>query len=441
MMAGRIRFVVLAIVWIATLSAILAWLLSTQETRLSLLAAGPRNGESFQLASVIAQVFNNAKRHTRIDVFETSGSAENIRLLEAGQVDFATLQADTRVGDSVNAVASLYFDAYQLIVKASSDIQDFEGLRGHRVAIGPVGSGQFESFWFVAEHYGLTMDQLTALPISEDAANFAMIMGQVDAVFKVRAPGNLSISELVREHPMRLVPIRQSEALSLKRPAISRGVIPLGSYKGAPPLPRSDQTTTVLERLLVARAEVDSDLVQALTRLLFESRSKLIALNKLAGFISPVNSEGRISIPVHLGAQRYYDREKPDFWQQNTRLLASLLYVVAILTSAGLALRSHMMRRRKIRIGHYNEKLMEIAEQVRHAPSPETLYQLKDQLVKMLQRVVHDLNSDRVSQEEFEHFSFTWQAVDTMVRDSLALAGYPQNRGKPSALQGRRSNG
>jgi hypothetical protein len=52
MMEGRIRFVVLAIVWIATLSAILAWLLSMQETRLSL-AAGPRNGESFQLASAI----------------------------------------------------------------------------------------------------------------------------------------------------------------------------------------------------------------------------------------------------------------------------------------------------------------------------------------------------------------------------------------------------
>jgi hypothetical protein len=27
-----------------------------------------------------------------------------------------------------------------------------------------------------------------------------------------------------------------------------------------------------------------------------------------------------------------------------------------------------------------------------------------------------------VSQDEFEHFSFTWQAVDTVVRDRLSVA-------------------
>jgi TRAP transporter TAXI family solute receptor len=440
MMEGKVRYVVVAIIWVATLSAVLVWALSTQETRLSI-AAGPRSGESFQLASAIAQVFNDAATHTSIDVFETSGSAENVRLLEAGQVDFATVQADTRVDDTVNAVASLYFDAYQLIVNASSDIQGFEDLKGYRVAIGPANSGQNGSFWFVAQHYGLSSDQLVALPMSEDAANFAMIMGQVYAVFRVRAPGNLSIRELVRDHPMRLVPIQQSEALSLKRPAISTGVIPLGSYRGSPPLPVSDQTTTVLERLLVARADLDADLVFALTHILFEHRSELIALNNLAGFISAIDSEGRISMPLHPGARRYYDREKPDFWQQNTRILASLLYVVALLTSAALALRSHLMRRRKVRIGHYNMHLMEIAEQARHTPSSQTLYELKDQLVNMLQQVVQDLDKERVTQEEFEHFSFTWQAVDTMVRDSLSLAGHPMARGDPSTYEGRRSSG
>jgi hypothetical protein len=30
---------------------------------------------------------------------------------------------------------------------------------------------------------------------------------------------------------------------------------------------------------------------------------------------------------------------------------------------------------------------------------------------------VNDLDAERVTQEEFDHFSFTWQAVDTLVRD------------------------
>ena len=72
MMEGKIRFIVVAIVWLATLSAILGWVLSTRETRLSF-AAGPRSGESFQLASAIAQVFNETVPNVTIEVFEGNG--------------------------------------------------------------------------------------------------------------------------------------------------------------------------------------------------------------------------------------------------------------------------------------------------------------------------------------------------------------------------------
>ena len=43
-----------------------------------------------------------------------------------------------------------------------------------------------------------------------------------------------------------------------------------------------------------------------------------------------------------------------------------------------------------------------------------------DRLIEILKEVVHDLDTERVSQEEFDHFSFTWQAVDTLLRDRSA---------------------
>ena len=43
--------------------------------------------------------------------------------------------------------------------------------------------------------------------------------------------------------------------------------------------------------------------------------------------------------------------------------------------------------------------------------------------------MVNDLDSDRVNQEEFEHFSFTWQAVDALVRDRLVLIREPTDTG------------
>ena len=224
-MQGRTRFFVLAIVWVATLSAVLLWFLSTQTERLAI-AAGPRDGEAFQLVRSIAEVFNATMSHAQLDVFETGGTSDNIRLLQEGQVDFATAQADYMVDESIAAVASLYFDAYQLIVNAETPVQTFNDLAGRRVAIAPEGSGQNRTFWFVSEHYGLSSDDLVALPMSEQAADFAMTMGQVDAIFRVRAPGNAAIRRLVRDHPTRLVPIHQSKALALSRPSLAPGVVP-----------------------------------------------------------------------------------------------------------------------------------------------------------------------------------------------------------------------
>lgn len=415
------RLIIVAVIWVTTLSAVLLWFLATRGTYLAL-AAGPRDSESFQLATAIATVFNATASNARIDVFETGGSGENVQLLESGQVELATIQTGIQVNQKVTAVASLYYDAFQLIVNPDTEIRQFKDLAGHRVAIAPAGSGQNEAFWFLAEHYGLTPDHLTALPMAEAAANFAMMMNQVDAVFRVRVPGNAAIRQLVSDHPMELVPIRQADALALQQPALKTGVIPVGAYRGAPPLPQADLPTATLARVLVAGADVHPDLVYALTRVLFDRYTELVALTGLAGFIQPIDSNSRISIPLHPGAQRYYDREKPGFWQRNTRILASLLYVVAIFSSVAIALRSRLLRVRKVHVSDYNRQLMAIAEQARYADSHEQLLKLKDSLVGMLQQIVNDLSKDRVTQEEFEHFSFTWQAVDTVVRDRLLLA-------------------
>ena len=44
---------------------------------------------------------------------------------------------------------------------------------------------------------------------------------------------------------------------------------------------------------------------------------------------------------------------------------------------------------------------------------------MRARLMYMLRQLIVDLDQDRVSQDEFEHFSFTWGAVDTLVRDRL----------------------
>jgi hypothetical protein len=171
----------------------------------------------------------------------------------------------------------------------------------------------------------------------------------------------------------------------------------------------------------VARAELDTDLVYRITQAIFETRSDILESSKLAGFIGPLPDDGSSVIASHPGARAYFDREKPGFMQENARLVSAMLYISAIVCSGLLALRTHWVRSRRLRMHTFNRRLMEIAAGARDETEIPKLMQGKHMLMDMLREVVEDLESERVNQEEFEHFSFTWQAVDALLRDRLNL--------------------
>jgi hypothetical protein len=63
---------------------------------------------------------------------------------------------------------------------------------------------------------------------------------------------------------------------------------------------------------------------------------------------------------------------------------------------------------------------MRISEDARQSHEVNELFGLRDELHQILRKVLEDLEQDRVTREEFDFFSFTWQAADTVVRDELA---------------------
>lgn len=421
LISPRLRIILIVAVWFIALAALVIWLGSSRVQRVAI-AGGPAGSETLVLTEAIAKVLNQKKLGFRLLVFETGGSRQNLELLEKGRVDLAEIQGDTPVSDRIMGVTTLYQDAYHLITRGEAGLGTFADLAGHRVAIPPQSSGQFNSFWFLARHFGITDDLPRALPMSEDAANFAMELGQVDAVFRVRAPGNDAIRQLIGDRNLQLIALEQAEALALKQPAIAPGMIPRGSYRGSPALPAQNLDTAVVDRLLVARADLDEGLVYKITRAIYENRSEILDHTLLAGFIGPLPDDSDSVITAHPGARAYFDREKPGIMQRNARLVSAILYVVAIVVSALLALRTHWVRSRRLRMHGFNRRLMEMAALARAAHGSEDLLVHKHELMDILEEVVTDLEREKVSQDEFEHFSFTWQAVDALVRDRLLIA-------------------
>lgn len=379
----RFRLLVVMVLWVATVLALVLWLGGRQDYRVSI-AAGPAASETFELLSTVADVLNEMDNGLTVEVFETGGTQENMELLETGQIDFATVQADSLMPEEALGVARLYPDAYHLVVNGASGIAHFSQLRGHRVAIPPESSAQNASFWFLVRHYHLQAEDFVALPMSAAASNFAMVQGQVDAVFRVRAPGNPHIEELIGDHNMEIVSINQSGALALKQPALSSGFIPRGSYRGYPALPATDLPTAILDRLLVASVELPEQVVYRFARELFNARSDIVSRYPLAGFISPLDDDARSAVPAHPGARSYFEREKPGLVQQNAKMASAVLYAIVILSTGLIAVRSRWLKTRRVRMGGFNARLMQIVEGARDNTNYDQLIAHKNQLMDIL---------------------------------------------------------
>ena len=399
--------VVIALIW--------AWMAYERDrVRTLTVAAGPRDGEAYVLMEALADVVDRHAPRIDLVVLETQGTGINYELLSQGSVDLAAVQGNLPPSSVARLVARLYPDAFQLVARDEAAIETVSDLRGKKIALPPRGSGQYDSFWFLAAHYGLKASDFEARPMSSESANWAMLSQGVDAVFRVRAPGNASVRELIETSPSRVVPIEQAEAMRLQQPAIEAGMLPKGSYRGWPTLPERDLETAVVQRLLVAHEDLDPALVNTLTALLFERRRELVDRTPLAGFIARPEEAGGTFMPLHEGAEQYFQREEPGFLQENAEPIALGVTLLILLGSGVLQLLS---QRKKRRIDRYNNEVLVLYNRARESANAAELRDCRDEMMGILGRVVDDAEEGRVTGEGFDLFSFTWGAVTESMRE------------------------
>ena len=395
-------------------SLLVLWYVWERQEHSLTIAAGQSTGQAFQLVKAIQTVAHRHHPELKIEVFETRGSLQNARLLETGAVDLATTRSDLVFGNRAQLVAELYSDAFQLVVRRNSGIKRIADLIGRRIALPPEKSSAYESFWFVAAHYALEPKDIEAYPGTEATTDWLLINGDVDALFRVRAPGDESIDKLIRQADAQVIAIPQASALKLKRPALESGVIPKGSYKGRPTVPEDNIMTVAVKRLLLARKELPDEAISKLTSILFERRRELIDLVPLAGSIAIPDRSSGTFLPIHAGATAYYDRNEPTFLQENAEPIALLVSVLVVLASVYLQLSA--LRRRRV-LDSYNQELLALAQRARGAQDFATIDECHDQLSRFVDRIVEAAGGGDINAQEFNLFNFTYEAVEDAIRD------------------------
>ncbi len=316
----------------------------SQQVRQLTLAAGDPEGESYILSQVIAKVVAANYPRLHLNVLPTNGTDASLRLLDSGKADLATAQADVPTVSAARAIAVLYRDLFQLVVRRDAGIHAFPDLASHRVLLQP-NSGEFYSFMALAKYYGLDVQSLMLRFASDRQADDLFRQKQAEALFRVRTLNNKYLARVVRQTQAELLPIEQAEALQIGHPALEVGSIPQGGYQGNPLVPDRRLPTVAVPRLLLARKTLDNSTVRAIAQVLEEHRrdiaraipEEFAELRSLVATIQRPSFTSGTGIPTHPGAIAYYDRDRPTWFSATLAFLLhnAGLFVALITLPAG----------------------------------------------------------------------------------------------------------
>ncbi|MBO6813637.1 MAG: TAXI family TRAP transporter solute-binding subunit [Rhizobiaceae bacterium] len=412
------------------------WLYSRDQGPVVLsVGAGPYRSDSHELMKEVADVVARHSDTIRLKVIATSDSSRNISLLNADKVDMATIRSDTPVVNAVRMVADLFPDYFQIITRRDRGIDTVPDLGGKRIAIPRFGTDEFRSFWIVGDHYDLPIEKMDWKVMQFGAASQALLSGKVDALFTVRSLRDRLLINLFEDAELKgigldFLSIDQAPAMALKRPFLRVGEVPLGAFAGSSPTPADNTQVPTVERILVTRKDVPDEAVRELTRILFEHRLDLVIRFALASAISEPDAGRGLNVPLHDGAQQYFDRNEPSFLQENAEPLALGVTLFAMLLSGLLALRSRLVSSQKNRMDSYNYVLLEIAQNARQAGSMAEIGSIREQMFDLLESVVKALDTDDVTEEGFQSFSFLWESVREILNErSREIAGESSSKG------------
>lgn len=184
------------------------------------LGAAGVGGGYYAFSNAFAQIASSENEDLDFEVKATAGSTANIRLLSDGYVDMAIAQADlvdaayngTGATDKkryrgYSAVASLYTEACQIVVRSDSGIDSLDDLQGKKISVGEEESGTQRNAEQILKMTGLVESLVDTVNLDYvDAAN-ELKSGQIDAFFCTAGIQTSVIEELSKECDVKLIGI------------------------------------------------------------------------------------------------------------------------------------------------------------------------------------------------------------------------------------------
>lgn len=298
---------------LATAGAVAAMPVQAQELRLM---TGPQGGAWYPLGGAI-QGMASENLDVSIQVLPGGGIA-NVQGVQNGEADIAFANSISTVdaiegrepfagkADNVCNVATLYPQYFQMVVSDASDIETVEDFAGKRLNTQPVGNTAEQVTRAVLQTAGLSYDDLETVDYVSYSDGVSLMQDNNSDIFALGTTiPSSAIMDLANSSDIKLVPLEDSFIQKMKteiNPGYTAVTIPAGTY----PDQAEDVTAVGYATHVVARCDLDPQIVEGLLTQMWENRSDLATIAAAMKDITIEEMAQDIGVPLHEGAKAFY---------------------------------------------------------------------------------------------------------------------------------------
>ncbi len=268
-------------------------------------------------------------RHSdlRSSSMATSGGAENMQLFHEGVIQFGqttstdwqpAAQGDDPYPEPIEVEQMFAYTLFNCtpMVRADSDIETLEDLRGRRLMPSPSGSSTAVMWDVLLEAAGILDD--VEWTYGSWRETYDALRGEaVDCIPSLLTNGRPSpiMEELTNTVPVRILPI--SEELIARaqelNPGISGGIIPAGASAGI----EQDELAASFSGVLATSPDVEEEVAYTVMKAIFDNVEEVRELGPQFDDIDPEFGRDFLvqGFPVHKGAARFY--KENDLWTED----------------------------------------------------------------------------------------------------------------------------
>lgn len=330
------------------------------------IATASKDGNYYSFAKEYRELL--AKQGIDLQILETTGSVENLQLLDDDKAQIAFIQggiAEQTDFPEFQGLASLYLEPLFIFTRHDLHISTLMDLSGLKIGIGPEGSGTRKIALQIAEDINLLNSTTTNFfPSTGQKGADQLLSGEIDVLFMVTGIESEIVQNLLTDTRVRLINLKRAEAYSRLHPYLSHIIIPEGLLNMQKNYPEKDIHLVAPAATLVANETLHPVLTDLLMQITEKVHKGGSLLKPEKSFPSPEN----IDFPLSKEAERYFKYGPPllqrflPFWAASLidRLKFMILPLIALLVPLMKVLPPAYRWRIRSRIYRWYDELLQL---------------------------------------------------------------------------------